>query len=254
MLYLFGNFSYTLNDLLECLILTEKDWFIKSYFVLMIISPILNSFTRTTEERIQRIVLSSFLLFEIIFCWMVGGRRFFVDGFGPLHFIGLYLLAQYIHNQIDTSTSPIIYRKLFSMSKWFDLIIWLVSVCLNTTIAVGCLLYFKKIPSFLFAYSAPLVIIGSLYLFLFFSKIQLSYNRTINWIGASSFSVFLLHYAQPIFRDSFFMPQIQYIYNNYYGLACIGIVFVFLLLIYMFAIALDQLRILSWNRLWKLLE
>lgn len=220
----------------------------------MIISPILNSFTKTTEERTQRIVLSSFLLFEIIFCWMVGGRRFFVDGFGPLHFIGLYLLAQYIHNQIDTSTSPIFYRKLFSKSKWFDLFIWLVSVFLNTTIAIGCLLYFKKIPSFLFAYSAPLVIIGSLYLFLFFSKIQLSYNKTINWIGASSFSVFLLHYAQPTFRESFFMPQIQYIYKNYYGIVCLGIVFVFLLIIYMFAIALDQLRILSWNRLWKRLE
>ena len=190
----FGQTSFSLGSFLEVLLLTEKDWFIKSYLVLMIIAPVLNAYTNNTNERIQRWVVFSFILFEVIFGWMTGGRRFFVDGFGPLHFIGLYLLAQYIHNKLYSSTTPNFLKRFFDMPKWVDLSVFFVSVIINTIFAVLCILFFKReVPSFWFAYSSPFVMFGSLYLFLFFTKLNLPYNKFINWLGASSFAAFLFH-------------------------------------------------------------
>ncbi len=81
----------------------------------MIIAPVLNAYTQNTEVRTQRYVMIAFFLFEAIFGWAMGGRRFFVDGYGPLHFIGLYLTAQYIHNEIGRDECSIWLKTLFKL-------------------------------------------------------------------------------------------------------------------------------------------
>lgn len=251
-----GKESFSMQWLLNILQLTPNDWFIKSYFVLMIIAPVLNAFSSNVEEKTQRYVMIAFFLFEAIYGWVAGGRRFFVEGYGPLHFVGLYITAQYIHNKLLIGTTPVWIKKLFQMPKWADLSISLLMAIANTALVVLGSIYLGKtetIRGLAFAYSNPLVIIGALYLFLFFSKIKMPYINVVNWLGASSFAVYLFH-GQGSIRKLFFNPQVQFLYGEYSGLACIGMIFVFLCVVYLTAVLVDQLRILSWNRIWQLVE
>lgn len=251
---LLGQASFSLHGLLGVFQLTPNDWFIKSYFVLMIIAPILNAYTKNVNEITQRYVMISFFLFEAIYGWAAGGRRFFVDGYGPLHFIGLYITAQYIHNQIQGGTTPKYIRKLFQLPKWADMTFFLVLACINTLLVVTGSMYLgstEGIRGLVFAYSNPLVILGALFLLLFFSKLKMPYVKTINWLGASSFAVYLFH-SEPTIRSHFFTPQVQYLYGANNGLACIILIFLFLLIIYLVSVLIDQLRILSWDKIWAL--
>lgn len=250
---LLGKTQFSASGLLDIFQLSAKDWFIKSYFVLMIISPVLNTFSKEAEEKSQRYVLISFFLFEAVYGWATGGRRFFVDGYGPLHFIGLYLTAQYVHYHLQEGTVPVVLKKIFTMPKWADLCIFLITVFINTALVVFGIFFTKRAESIhgiVYAYSNPLTIVGALYLLIFFSKIKMPYVKAINWLGASSFAVYLFHGENTI-RNALFTPQVQYLYETYSGLACVAMIFLFLCFIYIFSVLIDQLRLVSWNFLTK---
>jgi len=252
---LLGKASFSVEWLLDVFQLSRKDWFIKSYFVLMIIAPILNNYCKTADEKTQRYVMLAFFLFETIYGWVMGGSRFFVDGYGPLHFMGLYITAQYVRNQLSGSDLPK-WTKIFEMPKWADLAVFLLMATVNTALITGGTLYFQKVAPFhkmCYAYSNPLNIIGALYLLLFFSKIKIPYNRIINWVGASSFAVYLFH-GEGTIRNQFFTPQVQYIYDAYFGIGCITLIFLFLLFVYFVSVLIDQVRIFSWKKIWSLVE
>lgn len=253
---LLGKTSFSISALLDIFQLSSSDWFIKSYFVLMIIAPILNTYCRTVDEKTQRYVMISFFLFESVYGWAAGGRRFFVDGYGPLHFIGLYITAQYIHNQLKEATAPIWLEKICTMPKWADMSIFIILALLNTALVVIGSLYLgntRPVRSLVYAYSNPLVVVGALYLLLYFSKMNMKYRKYVNLCGASSFAVYLFH-GEPTIRSEFFNPPIQYLYGAYSGLSCVFFIFLFLCLVYITSVLIDQLRILSWNNIWNLFE
>ena len=246
---LFGRSTFSVGWLLDAFQLSAKDWFIKSYLLLMVMAPILNAYTKNVEEKTQRYVMIAFFLFEAIFGWAMGGRRFFVDGYGPLHFIGLYITAQYIHNQVDNADVPCWLKKLFTLPKWVDLSIYVITTIINTVFIVIASKYIgdvTPIHALAYAYSNPLVIVGALYLLLFFSKLKMPYIKWINWLGASSFAVYLFH-GEGTVRSQLFSPQVQYLYENYTSVACIGMIFLFLCVVYILSVLFDQLRLLSWN-------
>lgn len=139
------------------------------------------------------------------------------------------------------------------MPKWVDLSIYFLTVVANTAFVVLGSMYLGKtqgVRGGAFAYSNPLVIIGALYLLLFFNKLKIPYIKFVNWLGASSFAVYLFH-SESTIRSQFFTPQIQYLYDAYSGVACIGMIFLFLCFIYIISVLIDQLRILSWNKIWN---
>lgn len=254
LLIMLGQAEFSLHWLLGVLQLTPGDWFIKSYLLLMIIAPILNAFSINVEEKTQRYIMIAFFLFEAIYGWAAGGRRFFVNGYGPLHFIGLYITAQYIHNHIKEKTTPTLLRRLFTLPKWEDLSIFFIMTIINTVFVVkGSMMHgsTQAIRGLAYAYSNPLVMIGALYLLLFFSKLKMPYMKWVNWLGASSFAVYLFH-SESTIRSQFFTPQVKYLYGTYSGVSCILMLFIFLLFIFFVSVIVDQLRILSWNKIWKL--
>ena len=253
---LLGKNSFSLSWLLDVFQLSEKDWFIKAYFVLMIIAPVLNTYCKSAEEKTQRYVVIGFFLFEAIYGWVTGGRRFFVDGYGPLHFIGLYITAQYVHYQKINSVPSSFAKKLFQLPQWVDLLVY-ISTSILTTVLMVFGVYFTKTSNSVFnlvyAYSNPLIIIGAVYLFLFFSKMKIRYSKIINWFGASSFAVYLFH-GEATVRSLYFSPQIKYVFENFTGKTCLGIIFIYLCIIYLISVLVDQIRIASWKGIWKLAE
>lgn len=244
-LAMLGLHTISLKDIASSIALTSSDWFIKAYLVLCIISPILNSFAENSSEKTFRSALIWFFIFQSTY-GILGASRFFEDGYGPLSFIGLYLLAQYARKVTGGYFSKIDVNKLFILKKEIDISIFMLCAIINTVIGVVALKLDINLYGKIYAYINPFNIIGALYLFLFFTKINIGRSKIINWLAASCFAVYLLHGNQ---MREYFTNTIQDIYDSYNGASCVLVVFLFLVLVYVASVVIDQLRIITWNLL-----
>ena len=225
------------------LLVDPYDWFIKAYIGLYILSPVLNAFVEHASEKQLKYTLVSFFAFQSVYGWIGSKTAFFLDGYSTISFIGLYLLARYVK----------LYSPRFSkIGKWFDLSIFILTALFGAVVAYS--LQYLDLPAAgrMYLYTSPLVIVGSLSLLLFFSKIKLQ-NRFVNWVGASSFAAYLLH-ANPNIGDPFFKAWIIRTYESTEGVSCLVTIFVFLVFVFVAAILIDQLRLLLWRALLPLIE
>ena len=244
--FLLGKTQLSAKNLLEIIAFTHWDWFIKAYIVLMIIAPVLNTFGKVLSEKTQRDVLIGFFIFSSTYGWLGGANRFFVNGYGPLLFIGIYLLSQYVHNIIKDEQSKQD-KRLFTLSRKWALLIF--GLCISVNTAIGLLgLYFKiEIFNIVYAYTNPITIIAALYLLIFFSKLNIKTNKYINALAAGSFAVYLLHSQvdlRPLFNDA-----VKSLYFAHDGVLCILYIFLFLLVVYLSSVVADLPRLWVWKKL-----
>lgn len=233
-----------LSSLKEVFLLTRKHWFVNSYIVLMIIAPILNTFIKHSTEKQQRLFLVGYFFFMCSYGWLGGAKRFYVYGYGPLLFIGLYLLANYVHNR--SKDAPISIRRWFSFNRNVDLLIYIACATVNTFLGITCLYFGKNHYNHIYAYVNPFTVIGALYLLLFFSKIKIKYNKIINTLAAGSFAVYLLHTNSNIFP--YFTCVVKHLYNSYNGILCISAIFSFLVMVYVAVVLIDLPRKWAWKK------
>lgn len=229
-----GKASSLLHEVADVFQLTSYDWFIKSYLVLIILSPLLNQF-RNLDIGVQRATVLAFFLFEAVFGWIAGGVRFFVSGYGPLHLIGIYILGQYLH-QRTPAVKPV----------WSLLAYFLISMVIAASGLIDLKLNNGCRTNAILAYSSPFVVAASVFLFLAFARMDIRQSRLINWLGASSFAVYLLH-CVPLVREHLFIPVVQDIHGSFPGLAGILLIALFLVGVFICACLLDQIRILLWR-------
>lgn len=238
-----GKAEFSFDSVLNCFAFTSWDWFVKAYVVLFIIAPILNAFVDHASERQHRNILIAFLLFQSTYGWL-GGARFFMNGYGPLAFVGLYLLAQYVR-RLSLKDK----KTVFNRSKWVDLAIFVVSAIINTVLSLMFLKAGHSVNNTIYAYINPIVVVGALYLLLFFSKLEIRYNKIINWFGASSFAVYLLH-SQVDVRQ-LFSKAIVKLDAVFDGAMAVGSILLFLIMTYIVSVLVDQIRIGIWNLAWN---
>ena len=244
-----GNTQLSVKNVLEVFAFTKWDWFVKAYIVLMIIAPILNIYVKNSSERLQRNILIGFLVFQSTYGWLGGANRFFVNGYGPLSFVGLYLLAQYIHSTIKQLETPHRIYRLFNLNKKCDLMVFIGSITINTFLNMTGLYLGIDISNTIYAYTNPFTIIAALYLLLFFSKINIKNSRIVNMLAAGSFAVYLIHShvdIRPLFNRA-----VLFIYASFNNVTCILVLFVFLVLVYIVSVAIDLPRLWMWNKLSK---
>lgn len=136
---------------------------------------------------------------------------------------------------------------IFNLKKQTYLLFFLLSVVFMAIIYYLASYYHIGIlKAKVLRYDQPLVILSAVSLIVYFSKLVFR-SQIVNWIAASSFAVFLLH-TNPNLCKPYFVPAINHLYANYEGLACILMVFFFLITVFIVAILIDQLRILFWNK------
>ena len=168
----------------DAFLLSKSLWFVKSYFLLYILSPVLNAFVEKADKRQFQLVLITFFLFQSV--WgLLNYAEEFNYGLSVVFFIFMYLLARYMR---------LYPRKIVDTSKY----LWIGVYCLSAVL-VAVLLFVKHfygiIPlteHMLMSYISPLEVLCSISLFLFFSKLQIK-SKIINWVSASCFSVYLIH-------------------------------------------------------------
>lgn len=204
------------------------NWYIMSYLLLLIFSPVLNAYIKSASRKSYRILLILFWGFALTYGFR--SESTFNGGYSPIFFFGLYLLIRYIR----------IYNpKWIVFPIYVDLLIYL-----SCTILMALMWCCFRISCF--TYLNPLVIISTIYFSLIFTKFEFK-NKIINWFAASSFAAYLLH-TSPCLRDGY-----QAFFKN---LWCTNMTVMFwmkailvIFAIMIVAVVIDQLRI----RIYKML-
>lgn len=142
-------------------------------------SPIMNLYVEKTSEKQLRILIINFYIFQTIYGWLTHSAVFFNDGYSTLSFMGIYLLSRYIR---------LYPNRLTTLSKKGDITIFMSIILLQAIVAF----YIPSIGVYIMHYLSPLVIISTIYLFLFFSKLNFT-SVFINEIGLSSFAFFFAY-------------------------------------------------------------
>ncbi len=235
----------------KSILLLANFWFVKAYLALFIIAPVLNYFSNQASKKEFSLILSFLLIFQLIFgctnqvSWIQGGYSFY-------SFVCLYLLARYL-NRFGSNFKKYGW-KLYILGTLGSFIFFVIGSFFK--ISNVSILY-----DISFWYISPFVMIASIGLFLGFLKIDIRGNfniiKVINKIAISSFAVFLLH-GQSYFYDNIFIEVNRYFYfqsfnggiSKYLALPSICL---FLILIYIVAILIDQIRIFLWSKLERVL-
>lgn len=209
------------------------NWYIMSYLLLLLFSPVLNAYIKNTSRENYRSLLILFWGFALTYGFCSAST--FNGGYSPLFFFGLYLLVRYIR----------IYRpKLTLFPVYVDLLIYL--VC---TILIAIMWCCFNISCF--TYLNPIVIVASIYFSLVFTKFDYN-NKVVNWFAASSFAAYLLH-TSPCLRDVY-----QALFKNLW--CCNTIVsfwvetILIIFAIIVVAVVIDQLRIIIYKALMNVID
>lgn len=208
---------------------TTYGWFPKSYLVLFLIAPVLNSFIKSCSERELGKTILLFYLLSTIGGYLMGWSDF-NEGMSAISLVGLYLVGAYL--RMTT-------LKIFSLKARYDLMMYLGLGLLMVILNV--LLIIVGVNSSPYGYLNPVIIVMSVYLFLFFKKLDMGYSKVVNFLSASAFSVYLFHVNPLIFCE--ISKMWRWINSNYGVFTSLFMAFLSFVAIYLFCVAIDRIRI-----------
>ena len=225
-----GLTSFDFHGIKISMGLTSEYWFVMAYLGMYILTPILNAYVTNASAVQFRRLLIVFYSFQCYYCWISGFVNYF-EGYSVVFFCGLYLTARYIKLYPIT----FLYRNSFK----FYLII---SILVSFFASIG--IYFFDSAVRMLRYDNPLVIISSIALLLSFNKLSIQ-NNCINIIAKSCFAVYIIHFNPFIFP--FFRDVVRYLEHYYSNVSLILVLFLFMVVVFLICVVVDQIRICTWN-------
>ena len=209
-------------------------WFIMGYLGLYLISPILNLFIEHATKKEYKIVLLSYFLFQTYYSWLSGWYDYY-NGYSIIMFGGIYLTAAYVRKY------PIGFLQKHSNT-----------LIIATILLMSCVAYLSL---WKFGNAArqirddnPLVILLSILFVLSFNKLKFQ-SRVINWLAASCFAVYLIHFSPYVYP--YLMQGVGYVYNHFDGVIYAALLLLLFFAVYIACTLFDQIRILTWNLIYR---
>lgn len=206
-------------------------WFIPAYLGLYILAPIINVYLEKTSSRILFIYILIFYIYSTLIGYFFISSEF-NEGMSIISLVGLYLIGAYL-----SKTN----LKIFKLNPWWDLGIYFLLSMSLTVLNFGLIrIGFIKSP---FGYLNPVIILMSIYIFLFFKKINIGYIKWINGISVSVLAIYLFHMHILIQPEYFKWCKIiaQKGWLSFFWLP------IYFFGIFFFCISVDKIRILSFN-------
>ena len=237
LMYLCFGTDFSFNAIFhECkdIFLLRHYWFLRAYILLMLMAPIMNTFAEHASKQEFKWIIIGYFVFQTLFSYF-GNDVWYHDGYSPLLFFGIYLLGRYMRLYTPAWTSL--------QYKW-NISIFLLVNLLITIISIS-FLHWGLGGGRMFNYTSPLVIIASIFLFLFFTKLDIK-NSFVNWIAKSCFAVYLLH-ANPHFIDKWFVEVISRWWETASGWQFLWYVSIYCLSIFAVAILIDKVQMRLFN-------
>lgn len=217
-------------------------WFLACYIALYLISPILNTFIENAKPNVARNAVLLFVFLDVALGWFEDYLHF-AGGYSLAHFMVIYLIARYIR---------VYGGKMFSLNKGWDLLIYLGISILTPVFVIWAS---QAAPSLwhrcgkLFLYNSPLVIISTVYFCLFFTKLNMRSNF-INFVGASSFAVYLIH-ADELVAYRYMKDFCNNMFLGHDILYFSAVMAMMIVALFVTAVIFDQPRKWLWNGIQK---
>lgn len=215
----------------------EGYWFVIGYLGLYLISPVLNAFIDNASKKEYQIVLLSFYLFQGYYSWMSAWYDYY-NGYSIILFAGIYLTAAYLKKY------PVEWMEKRSAFLLILLVLFM------TFIASASYWYLGHAARQL-RDDNPLIILTSILMLLTFKKMKCQ-SSLVNWLAASCFAVYLIHFNPFVYP--YLMHFMSGIYSQYDGVIYAMLLFAVLSSVYLICTLFDQVRVLAWNSLHYVLD
>lgn len=174
--------EFILSDFLEkCFVISYAGYFIQCYFMLMILSPVLNAFIEKYGKKSLKWVLLFWGLEFWFSCIMDVEELGYNHGFSVIHFVLMYMIARCIRLYEDD---------LKMVKRW----VWVLGYLLSTLVIILSHIVGIK---WCWDYSNPIVVFSSVCSFLPFLY-KTYYNKVINWIASGTLAVYIIHVTNRI--------------------------------------------------------
>lgn len=231
--------TFDWQDLIHAVFLTnDLYWFVISYIGLYILSPVLNIYCAHSEQKSFGVLLLCFFVLQSVWGWFSCEEQF-MQGYSIVSFCGLYLLARYLRQYPN---------KASMLNKKADLCLYLFfSTATALCGYISTRLNINGVPTRLLAYNSPFVILASVYLVLYFSKLSFN-NDWINKIAYYCFGVYLLHASNAVYFG-WFKPSIRYVWQHSDRIVCAVGITGLLIVFFAAGIMVDYFRNKIWERL-----
>ena len=178
-------------------------WFVKSYFILMLSTVIINPALEIISKR-QLLMVLCILLYVNVYLGFFRLWDINENGYTVSHMIFMYIIGHALR-KLDV---PDMFRRLHFFSGYvgFSMILAIVMiVCLGKISG--------NIEFHLLGYNNPLIILSSVSLFCCFSKFNF-YSKNINFLLSGIFGIYLFHQYHP-FWSNVMIPFIRKHYETY---------------------------------------
>lgn len=223
------------------LLLNGSYWFVPLYVGLYLLAPFVSAFfIRASRRQIELFLAVSFVL-QCVWGLVSKDVSLFSGGYALFPFVLLYVAARYL--RVYHASRIALHRAMFYMGCFLGIVL------LQTF--VSWVIKLHGLPGLwnIYYYTNPLVQLEALCLLCFFVRLRFR-SRFVNWVAASSFSVYLIQ-DTPFVETHFFRPAIRNIYANMSNLSCFACIVVFVVATFVACILLDQLRIVCWRKIWS---
>ena len=226
-----------LKEWFQVFIIKRSDcyWFVRAYLILYIFAPVLNAFVEKATRRQFKVFLIAFFTLQALYGF-AKSDVWYNDGYSPLPFIGLYMLARYMRLYPNRWTT---------LLRRADLAIYLLFSAISACFALCICLFTQYLGIKACAYTSPLTLVASIFLFLYFSKLKLK-SRFVNYVAASAFAVLLTHGEQSFFHTCYTNKVVQW-YDSCSTSQFLLYTTLWILTVFAVSILLDKVRILVWN-------
>lgn len=221
------------NDILVVFSLfTKRYWYITIYFVLCIISPLLNIIVENlSKDQFKTMILTSIILFYCFptICYLINSPTITSDsGYGLINFICLYFIGRYIKIYYNDQKSKLYYATGYILSS--------LSLFLANNILTKLLgFYFNSFIS----YDTIFLFISAFMLFMLFKNINLN-SKIINNLAKYALVAFIIH-MHPTFFDYLFYNIFKI--KNYSGISYLTIIFIIPIVVYCVSWVIEWIRV-----------
>lgn len=212
-------------------------WFVPAYLSLYLLSPILNAFIEKCNLKnfgTYILLFYTYSTFVGYFCKSIE----FNEGMSAISLIGIYMIGAFIRRSD---------LHILHFSAKVDICIFIaLSLLLMSIRAIMLHIGIANSP---IGYLNPIVVIMSVYLFLFFQKINIGSVRFINFVATSAFAVYLFHMHPYLYGT--YQVICKHITSNINTILYLPIFFIAIFLISIF---IDRIRIFSFNVIWNFIR
>ncbi|MGM9693418.1 MAG: acyltransferase family protein, partial [Alloprevotella sp.] len=212
--------TFAVADFLKSLYPCGGLWFIQSYLLLFVLSPVLNAFIASADRQTLKRLLLAFFALAFLLGWMRNIPDF-NNGYSVVWFMALYLFARYmrLHRPAFTRLPRRACLSAFFVFTLFNCGLYCLTKLPDTAGAM------KALGIQTLAYESPFTFLAAVSLFLFFEKCHFT-SRLVNVLAASSLSIYVIHKNPLVFP--YFKDVCVQIFGDFDGIAVLAVMACFL--------------------------